>query len=130
MEKQLPTIKKPKMKTVFEKVIHELCNIENALNYFIAVADKNKKKRFSRILSNESINLKSDNVTTSISAQKTRDEKPIPQTGQGHEQIKQGSEQKKQVEHSFVLTLDKNDSPSVFKSVANQNSTFNAAGLK
>ncbi len=42
------------MKTIFEKVINELRNIEYALNYFIALSERNKKKRFSRIESNES----------------------------------------------------------------------------
>ena len=63
------------MKSVFEKVIHELRNIEHALNYFIAYAESNKRKRFSRIMSNESINLKSQNVTI---VSKTPNEKISP----------------------------------------------------
>ena len=44
---------------MFEKVINELRNIEYALNYWIGISQKNKRKRFSRIQSNESIHLRS-----------------------------------------------------------------------
>ena len=37
------------LRTVFEKVINELRNIEYALNYWISISQKNKRKRFSRI---------------------------------------------------------------------------------
>ena len=43
---------------MFEKVINELRNIEYALNYWISISQKNKRKRFSRIQSNDSIHLK------------------------------------------------------------------------
>ena len=59
MENKLKQIEKNvNLKTIFEKVINELRNIEYALNYFIGVSEKNKKKRFSRIESNDSIHLK------------------------------------------------------------------------
>ena len=59
MEDKMKNVKDPKMKTIFEKVIYELQNIEYALNYFIFIGEKNKKKRFSRIESNDSIHLRS-----------------------------------------------------------------------
>ena len=40
-------------KTIFEKVLNEIANIEYALNYFIALSERNKKKKISRIESNE-----------------------------------------------------------------------------
>ena len=62
MEHKMKTVEKNvKLKTIFEKVINELQNIEYALNYFIGVSEKNKKKRFSRIESNDSIHLKNQN---------------------------------------------------------------------
>ena len=47
------------LRTIFEKVINELLNIEYVLNYFISISEKNKKKKFSRIESNDSIHIKS-----------------------------------------------------------------------
>lgn len=69
MEGQLDHIADNEMKTIFEQVIDELRNIEYVLNYFIGISEKNKRKRFSRISSNESINLKSNLSKPTISPQ-------------------------------------------------------------
>ena len=45
-------------RTTFEKVINELRNIEYVLNYFIGVSNRNKRLRFSRIQSNDTIHLR------------------------------------------------------------------------
>ena len=47
-------------RTTFEKVINELRNIEYVLNYFIGISNKNKKQRFSRIQSNDSLFLRQE----------------------------------------------------------------------
>ena len=41
------------MKTIFEKVIEEIRNIEYALNYFISISAKNRRVKPTRIFSNE-----------------------------------------------------------------------------
>ena len=46
------------MKTVFEKVIDEIRNIQYALNYFIRLSEKNKNKRPTRISSHDNNKLK------------------------------------------------------------------------
>ena len=69
MDRAIDHIADDEMKTIFEQVMDELQNIEHVLNYFIGISEKNKRKRFSRISSNESINLKSNFSKPTISPQ-------------------------------------------------------------
>ena len=53
-----------KIRSVFEKVIYEIRNIEYAISYYIDISEKNQQTKFSQIETNASMHINFDSPVT------------------------------------------------------------------